>query len=85
MAALQAKPIPESCMNNNEMSIYLSITKGCKNLGGEANSYPGKKNYSQFYLINFHPLGFAFSYDPTGRASRKLSFAALLGVWHRPL
>jgi hypothetical protein len=44
-------------MKINEMSIYLSITNGCKKLGSEANSQPGKKDYSPFYLINFHRAG----------------------------
>jgi hypothetical protein len=30
------------------------------------------KDDGRFYLINFHPLVFAFSFDPTGRASRRL-------------
>jgi hypothetical protein len=47
-----------------------------------ANRIISIKDDGRFYFINFHPLGFAFNYDPTGRASRGLSYAVLLRAQH---
>ena len=49
--------LPESCMKINEKSEYNKITIGWKNLSSRSKYQIGKKDYSQFYLINFHPKG----------------------------
>ena len=40
-----------------EKSKYNKITKGWRNLNSKANYHIGKKDDSQFYLLNFHPAG----------------------------
>jgi hypothetical protein len=35
----------------------IKITKDCNNLSSKAKYLISKKDYSRFYLINFHPAG----------------------------
>jgi len=51
--------IPESCMKINvKFEKYLNTTV-CENLESKEKYSMGKKDDDRFYLINFHPLGFA--------------------------
>jgi len=61
-------------MKINDMSIYSLISKGCKKLSSKANYQTGKKEYSQFYLINFHPAGEPEAFMPYRRRLQRLRY-----------
>jgi hypothetical protein len=64
-------------MKINEKLVLYKITTGCEDFSSKVKYPIGKKDDSQFNLINFHPKDNA--------ASRRLSSAALLRARHSAL